>query len=67
MVELTDQVRGLHSLVTTAIQGKNSWKDKAENLESKYFRTLEELKKDLVTFKSKLAEENKSMYSEFQS
>ena len=67
VVDLTDQVKGLHSLITTEIQDKKIWKEKAENLEEKYFKTLEGLKKDLLTFKSKLAEENKSMYSEFQS
>lgn len=67
MVALTNQVKGLHSLIETEIQDKNSLKAKADNLEAKYLNTLEELKMDLATFKSKLAEENRSMYSEFRS
>ena len=67
MVALTNQVKGLHSLIATEIQDKNSLKAKADNLEAKYLNTLEELKMDLATFKSKLAEENKSMYSELRS
>ena len=64
---LTNQVKGLHSLIATEIEDKNNLKAKAENIEAKYFKTLEELKMDLAMFKNKLADENKSMYSEFRS
>ena len=67
MVALTNQVKGLHSLIATEIQDKNNLKAKAENIEQKYFKTLDELKMDLAMFKNKLADENKSMYSEFRS
>jgi len=67
VVALTNQVKGLHSLIATEIQDKNNLKAKAENIEQKYFKTLDELKMDLAMFKNKLADENKSMYSEFRS
>ena len=36
-------------------------------METKYFQSINDLKADLLSFKSKLAEENASMYSLIQS
>lgn len=67
VVELSHQVKGLQGLITNEIQAKHDWQQQAFGLQDKYFQTIEDLKHDLVQFKSKIQEENKSMYSEFQS
>lgn len=65
VVELSSQVKGLHGLIKTEKSIKEHEKKQAEDLQQKYFQTLEDLQKDLVLFKTKMAEENRSMYSEF--
>jgi len=64
VIELANQVRSLHGLVSHEIEDKNSWRQRAETLEQKYFASLDALKDDVLSFKNKLAEENKQIYSE---
>ena len=66
VVELSQQVKGLHGLITTEIESKHEFQRQAFGLQDKYFKTVEELKQDLAQFKAKIQEENRSMYSEFQ-
>ena len=48
------------------MEEKIHWQDQAQSLQEKYVSSIEGLKKDLVSFKAKLADENRSIYSEFQ-
>ena len=65
VLELANQVKGLQGLVQAQMEEKIHWQDQAQSLQEKYVTSIESLKKDLVSFKAKLADENRSIYSEF--
>ena len=66
VLELANQVKGLQGLVSTQLEEKNQWKEQQEQLNSKYFNCLADLRKDITNFKTKLATENQTIYSQFQ-
>lgn len=59
-------MRGLQGLVSTQIEEKKRDHGQTEGLQAKYFRSMQDLKLELVSFKSKLADENRKIYSGFE-